>query len=123
MSRWYYPFSAIDPGDTTRDWTVGIERAHYETLQKYGHEKAIARLILVKETLDDPTRIYRGWSRQDKEDSYVYVGAPGHDFRTLSIELPAPPGRLFLASISASRNRPTPLATVSSPSQGPVSPE
>ena len=99
MGRWYIPFSAIDPEHTERQWTVGIEEAHYTVLKHHGHEKQIARLMLVKETLDDPIRIHKGWCRQDKEDSYVYVGKPTHDYRSLTIETPAPPGQLFLVFI------------------------
>lgn len=99
MSRWIYEFSAIDPRDHSRTWTVGIQERHYRTLQHHGHEKHIARLLLVKETLDDPIRLYQGWSRQDKDDCYVYAGLPAHDFRSLSIELPPPPNQFFLVFV------------------------
>jgi hypothetical protein len=99
MGRWIYECSAIDPRDTSCTWKVGIEEQYFRFLQSHGDERRLARLKLVKETLDDPIRIYEGWSRLDKDDSYAYVGRPRHNFHSGSIELPAPPGRLFLVFV------------------------
>lgn len=100
MARWLISFEAIDPNDLHGRWKVGISEKHYTKLRHSGHEKALARTLLVGEVLSEGTkRIYRGWSRPDKEDSYVYVGAPKRDRKSLSIETPAPPGMVFLVFV------------------------
>ena len=51
---------------------------------------------MVKEVLDDPLCLIRGWDRPEKDECFVYVGRPNHDFQSLTIEKPPPPGKLFL---------------------------
>jgi hypothetical protein len=98
MGRWFLDFSAMDPRNVDKSWKVGIREDYYRRLQHHGHQKLV-RLILVQETFDDPVRLYRGWSRPDKDDCYVYIGSPKHDYRSVSIETPPPPRQLFLVFV------------------------
>lgn len=101
-SRWLLNFQAIDPKDpTSKTWRVGVQERKYRSAQHHGHEKEIARLMLVREVLEGGTiQLYEGWSRPDKEeDCYVYVGNPEGDYRSLSIQTPAPPRSFFLVFV------------------------
>ncbi|MBW3598484.1 MAG: hypothetical protein KY475_14585 [Planctomycetes bacterium] len=100
MARWKYPFVTRSPDDPDNStWEVGIEHRDYESLQKGKDQARFARIILVKAVLDDPTLIIRGWTRPDKGDCFAYAGEPKMDYRSLSIEVPPPPGQLFLVFI------------------------
>lgn len=100
MARWLLTFEAIDPRNLEGRWKTGILEKHYRKLTNQGHEKSVTRIVLVDEVLSSGTKcLYCGWSRPDKEDSFVYVGKPAHDFKSLSIETPAPPGMVFLVFV------------------------
>ena len=100
MARWFIEFEAIDPANVDRRWKTGIHEWLYRRLQHSGHEKALARLLLVNDVLSGgTTHIYRGWSRRGKDECFVYAGHPGRDFKSLSIETPAPKGMVFLVFI------------------------
>lgn len=100
MSRWFLQFDAINPANPEDRWKTGIHQAHYRRLQVHGHEKALARIMLVNDVLTEGTlRIYGGWSRPDKDDCFVYVGRPTREFKSLSIETPPPPGMVFLVFV------------------------
>lgn len=54
MARWFAQFEARLPDDPdSKFWEVGVHEHHFRDLQKYGHEKELARLRLVKAVLDD----------------------------------------------------------------------
>jgi hypothetical protein len=99
MGRWYIPFSAMDPEDVSRTWSVGISESQYKHLQNTGHEKELARILLVKETVENPIMLVKGWCRPNQEASYVYVGRPDHDYRSLTIETPPPRDQFFLVFV------------------------
>jgi hypothetical protein len=101
MSRWLITFDAIDPRDPNSRWTTGVSPAHYDRIRRSGHECQAARLLLVQEVLDPPKtlHVFRGWSRPDRDDCFVYSGLPARDFRSLTIETPAPPRMTFLVFV------------------------
>ena len=100
MSRWKYKLETKLPENPNKDvWNVGVHEQKINLLLKNGHMVRLCRLDIVKEVLSDPLAIYGGWSRPDKEDCFVYVGKPAHDRRGESIELPPPPGMLFVVFI------------------------
>ena len=102
-TRWFASFKALDPRTIGNDglWEVGISERRFKALQHAGHEAPLARLQLVQEVLQGGTdELWEGWSRPGKEeDCYVYVGSPDRDYRSLTIELPAPPGMAFLVFV------------------------
>jgi hypothetical protein len=100
MARWLLPFRAINPKNLDSSWEIGVSERHYRYIQNHGHEKQIARLVLVQEVLEGGTvNLYKGWSRPEKEDSFVYEGRPTRDFKSLTIETPAPVGLVFLVFV------------------------
>ncbi len=101
MARWFLPFSAIDPRNFSCCWPVGISKKLYKIHQNKGNEKQIARIVLVDEILrpENTIRIYKGWARFGKEDSFVYQGQPSRDYKSLAIETPPPPKMVFLVFI------------------------
>jgi hypothetical protein len=100
MARWLLTVEAIDPTDVEQRWETGVPEGLYRALQRAGHEKAIARLYLVREVLaGGTTHTYRGWCRPDKDDCFVYVRRPDRDFKSLTIETPPPKGMVFLVFV------------------------
>lgn len=101
MTRWKAVFEAINPKNPEVDkWLTGISPDLYRRLQHQGDERRQARLLLVREVLEECTEaLYGGWSRPMKDDSFVYVGRPTHDFKSLSIETPPPLGMVFLVFV------------------------
>ena len=102
MSRWFYPFRAMDPANTSKTWEVGVSERLFRTLQRHGHEPKLARLSLVEEVFNDLTALIEGWCRPEKEDEcYVYVGKPEVDRRSLTVEAPPPKNSLFLVFVTS----------------------
>ena len=100
MARWLLTFHAIDPDAVDKQWKTGVPEGLYRHIQHHGHEKAIARLLLVREVLEGGTiSLFRGWSRPDKEDCFAYFGLPSRDFKSLTIETPAPKHMGFLVFV------------------------
>lgn len=105
MGRFFVSFVApspvppVSPG--TKTWEIGIKESQYRTIQKNSHEHRLARLQLAKLVCEHPDQIYRGWNRIGTEDCYVYVGSPEVDFRSMRIEVPAPPNSCFLVFVLA----------------------
>ena len=100
MARWLLTFHAIDPAALDKRWKTGVPERLYRHIQNHGHEKAIARLRLVQEVLEGGTlSLFRGWSRPEKEDCFVYVGLPSRDFKSLTIDTPAPKQMGFLVFV------------------------
>ncbi len=102
MSRWKYQFTTRHPRDRESKWQVGVSEELCRNFVKNGHDKSHARLMLVREVLEECLlAIYSGWSRPDKEDCFVYVGNPKSDWHKLSPQIcvPAPPGMVFLVFV------------------------
>lgn len=100
MARWLLPFQAIDPSNVDQSWEVGVSERLFRKIQNHGHEKALARLRLVHEVLEGGTQLlFRGWSRPDKDDCFVYAGCPSRDYKSLTIDTPAPKGMMFLVFV------------------------
>jgi len=100
MARWKVEIPAIDPKDTDGPrWTVGIHEKLLKSMTENGHVQKIARLRCVKQVLEDTRLIAQGWSRPDKEGCFVYCGLPDTDYKSLTIEVPPPPGMLFLVFV------------------------
>ncbi len=100
MARWLLSFEAIHPTERDKTWETGVPERLYRELQNHGHEKAMGRLLLVREVLLEGARhIYGGWSRPDKDDCWVYVGCPNRDLKSLTIETPPPRGMVFLVFV------------------------
>jgi hypothetical protein len=99
MSRWQIQFVTISPRDLNGVWEVGVSEAYIKCLRNQGHETPLVRILLVGQSLEHPISIFEGWSRPEKEDCYVYVGNPESDYRSATIQTPAPPNSLFLVFI------------------------
>ena len=100
MGRWYIEFDAVNPNSPDKKWKTGVLESLYRKIRNCGHEKAIARLLLVREVLDEgAVAIFSGWSRPDRDDCFVYLGHPDHDFKSLSIETPPPLKMGFLVFV------------------------
>lgn len=96
--RWHLDFDAFkhcDPGI----WKVGIASRLFSALRRNNHTVKLARIKLVEEVVCAPLGIFEGWSRPDMDDCYVYAGTPARDFRGFTIDVPAPPGMMFLVFI------------------------
>ena len=102
MGRWKFEFSAKDPENLDDTWQVGITEEQYRRICNQGHEKAQARIILIKEVMDFPVALIQGWGRQGMdEDCFIYIGKPKEDYHKLAptIRVPAPPGMVFLVFV------------------------
>jgi hypothetical protein len=99
-TRWKIEFDARLPSNPEQDaWKVGIPAATIDLLQKRNHHHRQARILLIEAVLSDPAAIFEGWSRPEKEDCFVYAGNPGCDYYGACIEVPPPPGMIFLVFV------------------------
>jgi len=98
MTRWIFTVRAVAPG-SDGSVEVGVSEKHFRLLQQNGDHLAIGRLRLAKEVLEDPICIVQGWDRQRTEECRIYVGRPKRDYRSSKIDIPAPPGMLFLVFV------------------------
>jgi len=99
-TRWRIEFDARHPNSPDQEtWKVGIAQSKLEILQKFGHAVNQARILLVRDVLSDTRKIVQGWSRPDTDDCFVYVGGPGYDCRGSTIQVPPPPGMVFLVFV------------------------
>ena len=101
MGRWFYSSMARKPNNPDERWEVGVLEEKFRFLQRRGHQVKLCRLEMVKAVLDDTLAIIEGWSRPDSDDCFVYVGKPEFDRREIDIEVPPPPGMLFLVFVLA----------------------
>lgn len=98
-TKWFVTFDAKSPEEPKNGtWEVGVPEWLYRKHQKHGHEKSLARLLLVREVLQGGTvHLFEGWFRDGKDEGcFVYVGNPGRDYKSLTIETTAPKNMLFL---------------------------
>jgi hypothetical protein len=100
-TRWIVSFQAVDPNNPDGFWEVGVPPWLYKVHQNKGKESALSRLLLVGEVLQGGTiQLRRGWSRPGKdEDCYAYIGKPKRDYPSAQIDLPAPPGKVFVVFV------------------------
>ena len=99
-TRWKIEFDARLPSDPDRQtWKVGIAAGLLQALQKHGHAVKQARILLVRDVLDDTREIFRGWSRPDTDECFVYAGQPDRDYRSPTIQVPPPKGMIFLVFV------------------------
>ena len=98
MSKWKFTVEAQSPESPLRTWSTGFSERHLNLLVAKGHKEMLARARLAEEVLRTPEAIIKGWGR-DQAESWIYVGAPAHDYRSDSIETPPPQGKLFLVFV------------------------
>lgn len=101
-SRWLLEFEARNPQNPDADhWKVGISERKYRFIQNHGHEKELARILLVEQVLEGKTDLlYEGWNRPNKEKKcYVYAGIPDCDYKSLTIQTNAPKRSFFLVFV------------------------
>lgn len=99
-TRWKVTFDAINPSDLKGHWEIGISPAHIDRLKVHGHEAPLARILLVRYVVAErPLMLFGGWSRPEMEDCYVYAGLPDRDYQSRTIEMPPPPGMMFLVFV------------------------
>jgi len=98
MTRWQFQIDAQSPRGAGHTWPTGFSARNLEFLISKGHKEKLAKARLAEEVLLAPDSIIRGWGR-DKDDCWIYIGKPGHDFRSDSIETPPPVGKLFLVFV------------------------
>lgn len=99
MARWFLPFTSLNPKNLKDTWEVGILQNHYHVLKNKGHEKQIARICCVDEVLQHPAYLFKGWSRPDKDDCFVFAGFPANDYKSLTITTPRPSNMIFLVFV------------------------
>jgi hypothetical protein len=98
-----WTLSALDPRGIRKGdvWDVWLEQAHIDGLTRYGVSVRYYRLLLVEEVLSDPSVVFEGWEREGQDEGLCYVARPKRDFRSDCIEVPAPPGMVFLVFVTS----------------------
>lgn len=99
-----YVIDALDPSDPNgvEVQSVWIEQAQIEGLTRCHLTARFHRLRLLPEVLKKPTVVFGGLERPSQEEGICYVGRPPHDFPKERIEVPAPPGKVFLVFVTES---------------------
>jgi len=96
MTGWHYEMTARDPRNPQiGTWTIGVTKKKIELLCRKSHERKLAQFALVKEVIENTDGIVRGWSRPDTNEYYVYFGRPERDYRSATIDVPAPKNMYF----------------------------
>jgi hypothetical protein len=99
-TRWRIEFEARHPRNPEGEvWKVGIASGLLALLQKQGHAVKQGRILLIEEVLGETRAIFEGWSRPNTDACFVYAGNPGRDYRGPTIEIPPPPGMMFLVFV------------------------
>jgi hypothetical protein len=98
MAKWKFTIEAQSPTGQFGTWQTGFAARTLEFLISKGHKEKLARARLVEEVLTTPEAIIQGWGR-DKDDCWIYVGSPPHDFRSDSVETPSLRGMLLLVFV------------------------
>ena len=98
-NRWKFSVKALSPdGNGTID--VGLPFGLVKALQRDGPGPRYSRMALVKEVCESPISIRRGWEREGYDDALIYIGQPGKDLRSNTIEVPPPPDMLFFVFVA-----------------------
>lgn len=94
----FWTIEALDPEDPTGCRTVNLRLsyAHTDGLAAKRLDAKYARIMLIPEVVKRPTMVLKGWKREGFEDAIIYVGRPGRDLRSPTIETPPPRDKVFL---------------------------
>jgi hypothetical protein len=80
--------------------TFLVARQKVDNLQRYGPSSKFYDLALLPEVLKTPDAIFRGLKREGLTDSYGYSRSPSRRWQSATIELPPPPGLVFVVFIN-----------------------
>jgi len=94
-----WTMEALNPYGSNDPLEVWLPQAHVDGLTRKGLETRFARLLLVPEVLKNPEVVFQGLEREGQEEGLCYVGRPSRDFHSTTIEVPAPPGKVFLVFV------------------------
>ena len=97
-SSGFFTIQAFNPYDPSGCPPIALKlsKAHVLGTADRGLKARFARIKLIPEVVKDPIIVLEGWKREGYDKALIYVGKPNHDFRSPEIELPQPPGMLFL---------------------------
>ena len=100
-TRWHFTIDdAQCPGKAAGCvWKTGIHYKKYDLISRNSHDAKHARLKLVRTAMAFPLRILKGWNRIGHDGEYVYVSKPEVDYRSWTVEVPAPKGMYFLVFV------------------------
>jgi hypothetical protein len=71
-----------------------------QELERSGPRQKFYDTRLIKGVLESPTAVYQDLQREGYSEAYCYCGLPPSRFRTSEIEIPPPPGRVFLVFVA-----------------------
>src|SRR5436309_15891613 len=88
------------PPDRQNAATLLIAKKTVDDLQRYGPSSKFYDMALLPEVLQEPDAIFRGLKREGLTDPYCYSKSPTRRWKSSQIELPPPPGLVFVVSFN-----------------------
>lgn len=76
-----------------------VSRKYLQDLERRGPKQKLFDAYLLPETLRDPLVIFEGLNREDFHDGYCYCSLPSRRKKSATIDVPSPPGMVFLAFV------------------------
>jgi len=97
VDRGYYEIEG--KGLSSEAVTFQVPSAFLQHLQRKGPVSKFFDAYLLAEVLSNPLHILRGLKREDYDEGLCYVAFPSKRYRGHEIELPPPPGLIFLVFV------------------------
>lgn len=95
--RGYYEVEGRTPDGQSRTFRVPTDLLTH--LQRHGPTPKFYDALLLSFALNDWSHVYRGLKREEYEEGYCFVAQPPKRYRSHDIELPPPPGLVFLVFV------------------------
>jgi len=93
-------YSAVEGlGPTGENCTFWVSISLLKHLQRYGPHQKFYDALLLPEALLKRLRIFQGLNRDGYDGGYGYVSLPSKRYRSHDVELPPPPGLLFIVFV------------------------
>ena len=70
-------------------------------LRATGNRQKLLEGFAIPEVVSSPKGAWQGWGRPGQENAYAYAGIPSGRYLSASVELPCPPGKVFVVYVSA----------------------
>ena len=97
----FHQFEGQSPDGTGRCWFAIANDSLTSLLRATGNRHKLLEAFAIPEIVSSPKGSWQGWGRTGQEQALAYAGIPSGRYMSASIELPCPPGKVFVVYVSA----------------------